>query len=89
MIPFPSKSVLKNRVGWDQQLLIVPYNNHFRAMRKLAHKFVGTKSAAAAYKDAQEMESKWLISRLHHDPNNIIKHLRTYVSVCRLESVPY
>ncbi|KAJ7493151.1 cytochrome P450 [Mycena galericulata] len=64
-------------VGWDQQLVMAPYGKHFRAMRKLAHSHLGTKAAAAAYSEAQEVEARYFISRIHKDPEgSVVKNLR-------------
>ena len=69
----------RRRVGWDQQLLLVPYNRHFRAMRKLAQGLTGTKAAAASYTSVQETEAKYLVSRIHDKPTELVKHLQTYI----------
>ncbi|KAJ7286437.1 cytochrome P450 [Mycena rebaudengoi] len=64
-------------VGWDQQLLLAPYGKHFRIMRKLAHNFLGTKVSAAAYHPAQESEVRYLITRIHDNPDGLVKDVRS------------
>lgn len=71
-------------VGWDQQLLLVPYNRHFRAMRKLAQGLTGTKAAAASYVFVQETEAKHLVSRIHEKPTQLVKHLQTTIGAILL-----
>ncbi|KAJ7451701.1 cytochrome P450 oxidoreductase [Mycena latifolia] len=71
-------------VGWDQQLLLAPYGKHFRAMRKLAHNHIGTKAGAAAYYEVQETEVKYLISRLHKNPEDLVKNLRISIGAILL-----
>ena len=75
------------RVGWDQQLLLVPYNKHFRAMRKLAQGLTGTKAAAALYSSVQETEAKYLVSRIHERPTELVKHLQTFVYSLTIHSL--
>ena len=48
-------------------------------MRKLAQSLTGTKAAAALYSTVQETEAKYLVSRIHEKPTELIKHLQTYV----------
>ena len=69
--------ILHLSVGWDQQLLLVPYNRHFRAMRKLAQGLTGTKAAAASYTSVQEAEAKYLVSRIYEKPSELVSHLQT------------
>ncbi|KAJ7644765.1 cytochrome P450 oxidoreductase [Roridomyces roridus] len=74
-------------VGWDQQLLFVPFNgNHFRAMRKLAHHHLGTKVAASQYHEVQETEVKHLVSRLRgtNDSEGLVKNLRITIGAILL-----
>ncbi|KAF7369676.1 O-methylsterigmatocystin oxidoreductase [Mycena venus] len=55
-------------VGWDQQLLLVTYGKHF----------------PAAYHEVQETEVKYLISRLHGDPEGLVKNLRITIGAILL-----
>ncbi|KAF7358162.1 O-methylsterigmatocystin oxidoreductase [Mycena venus] len=71
-------------VGWDQQLVLATYGKHFRTMRKLAHHHLGTKAAAVAYHEVQETEVKYLISRLHRDPEGLVKNLRITIGAILL-----
>ena len=71
--------ILYRRVGWDQHLVLSPYNRHFRVMRKLAQGLTGTKAAAGSYTTVQELETKYLVSRIHEKPTELVKHLETCV----------
>lgn len=48
-------------------------------MRKLAQGLTGTKAAAALYTSVQETEAKYLVSRIHEKPTELVKHLQTCV----------
>lgn len=48
-------------------------------MRKLAQGLTGTKAAAASYTSVQETEAKYLVSRIHDKPTELVKHLQTYI----------
>ena len=48
-------------------------------MRKLAQGLTGTKAAAALYSSVQETEAKYLVSRIHERPTELVKHLQTCV----------
>ncbi|KAJ7190886.1 cytochrome P450 oxidoreductase [Mycena pura] len=71
-------------VGWDQQLVLASYGKHFRTMRKLAYRHLGTKAAAAAYHEVQETEVRYLISRLHEDSEGLVKNLRITIGAILL-----
>ncbi|KAJ3742330.1 cytochrome P450 [Lentinula detonsa] len=71
-------------VGWDKQLLLAPYGDHFRAMRKLAHRHLGTKAAAATYSDTQELQSRHLIARLQDHPGDVVKNIRITIGAILL-----
>ena len=48
-------------------------------MRRLAQGLTGTKAAAALYSSVQEFEAKYLVSRIHEQPTELVKHLQTCV----------
>lgn len=69
-------------VGWDKQLVMSPYGDHFRAMRKLAHKHFGTKAAVLIYHESQEIEARRLVAKLHAqgtEVTNLYKLLRSAI----------
>ncbi|KAF9522454.1 cytochrome P450 [Crepidotus variabilis] len=66
-------------VGWDQQLVMSPYNKHFRLMRKFAHNFLGTKAAAQKYETVQEAEARTFALNASQDSEHFEQHLRTSI----------
>ncbi|KAJ7239357.1 cytochrome P450 oxidoreductase [Mycena rebaudengoi] len=75
----PATNLLCLSVGWVQQLIFAPYGKHFRTMRKLAHSHLGTKASAAAYHEVQETEVRYLISRIHDNPDDLMKEVRSAI----------
>ncbi|KAG5726574.1 O-methylsterigmatocystin oxidoreductase [Termitomyces sp. T112] len=63
-------------VGWDQQLILAQYGDHFRAMRKMMKTYLGSPSAITNFRHIQELETRYFLTRILDDPANLISHIR-------------
>lgn len=57
-------------------MIMAPYGEHFRAMRKMTHSYIGTKFAVTSYAPAQELETRYFLSRVRKDPQKLIENIR-------------
>ncbi|OCB88748.1 cytochrome P450 [Sanghuangporus baumii] len=64
-------------IGWENQLAMQPYTNHFRAYRKNIHSVVGTKSAVSQFYQLQDMEVRRFLLRILNEPSKLLHHIRT------------
>ncbi|KAG6817816.1 hypothetical protein H0H87_003224 [Tephrocybe sp. NHM501043] len=63
-------------VGWDQQMIMAQYGEHFRTMRKLLKSYLGSPSAITNFRPLQELETRYFLARILGDPTNLISHIR-------------
>ncbi|KAF8511558.1 cytochrome P450 oxidoreductase [Hysterangium stoloniferum] len=63
-------------VGWNRQLIISPYNEHFRLMRKLMAKYIGTKSSLTVFYAIQENHTHLLMARILEEPERFLSSIR-------------
>ncbi|KNZ79591.1 O-methylsterigmatocystin oxidoreductase [Termitomyces sp. J132] len=63
-------------VGWDQQMILAQYGDHFRTMRKLLKSYLGSASAITNFCHIQELETRHFLARILDDPVNVISHIR-------------
>lgn len=57
-------------------MIMAPYGEHFKAMRKMAQSFIGTKSAVSSYAYAQEQETRYFLARIQEDPRSLFGNIR-------------
>ena len=76
-VPTASPSdILRNRIGWNLQMILSPYGERFRSMRKLVARHIGTNASIAKYRPAQEREALHFLSRVSENPDNFLKDIR-------------
>lgn len=71
-------------MGWDQSVVLCPYNDRFRNMRRVLHRYLGSRGQLdkmQPYHGVLEVAVQQLLVRLLREPAAFIKHLRK--CVCR------
>ena len=66
-------------IGWDQSLVLSPYGERFRDIRRLMHQFIGTEKLVSNFSDVQEQEAKRFLRRLADKPTKFEDHVKKYV----------
>lgn len=69
-----------SRAGWDQILGTAEYSDRFRAMRKALHQEIGSTKSVARFNSVQEVEVRRFLLRVLDGPDDLINHLRKYVT---------
>ena len=64
------------RLGWENALAMLPYNDRFRTYRKSLARIIGTKSLTSQYDALQEVEVGHLLLRILAQPENLIQHIK-------------
>ncbi|KAF8994492.1 cytochrome P450 oxidoreductase OrdA-like protein [Cyathus striatus] len=72
-------------VGWNKQMLLSQYDNHFRAMRRLLKSYIGTPAALLKLQSAQTLEARILLGRMLEKPENMIAYFRVAVGAITLK----
>lgn len=67
-------------MGWANSLGLVPHNNLFRAQRKIVQQIIGTNSVASQFNVLQEAEVGHFLLHLLESPENLVDHVKTFVS---------
>ena len=65
--------------GYGVFFSLMSYNNTFRHHRKLVHQQLGTKAAAARFRDIQDIESRRFLLRVLNKPASLLEHIKTLV----------
>ncbi|KAF8510748.1 cytochrome P450 oxidoreductase [Gautieria morchelliformis] len=63
-------------IGWNQQMILSPYGDRFRNMRKMVHRFIGTKSAITAFIPIQHLQTRLFLARTFEKPENLFSNIR-------------
>ncbi|KAG6845864.1 hypothetical protein H0H87_002555 [Tephrocybe sp. NHM501043] len=63
-------------VGWDQQMLLAQYGEHFRTMRKMLKSYLGSPSAVSKFQPIQELETRYFLARILENPANLMTEIR-------------
>ncbi|KAI0261388.1 cytochrome P450 [Gloeopeniophorella convolvens] len=63
-------------IGWNLQMILSPYNDHFRSMRKLVARHIGTNVAITKFRPIQQLEMRYFLARVCEDPENFLKDIR-------------
>ena len=70
----------ETRIGWDKILSGEQYSDRFRAQRKNIHAVIGTKAAVSRFFELQEAEVRRFLFRVLESPEELLHHIRTFVS---------
>lgn len=76
----PRMVVAGEMIGWDQSLVLSPYGERFRDIRRLMHQFIGTEKAISNFNELEEHEIQRCLGRILQTPEDWPTHLRTSVS---------
>ncbi|KAF5387184.1 hypothetical protein D9615_001583 [Tricholomella constricta] len=63
-------------VGWDQQMIMAQYGEHFRTMRKLLKSYLGSPTAVSTFRHIQEIETRYFLARVLDNPTKLISNIR-------------
>ncbi|KAG5645609.1 hypothetical protein DXG03_005747 [Asterophora parasitica] len=63
-------------VGWDQQMILAQYGDHFRSMRKMLKGYLGSPSSVSQFQHIQELETSYFLARVLDDPAKLISNIR-------------
>ncbi|EIN11187.1 cytochrome P450 oxidoreductase [Punctularia strigosozonata HHB-11173 SS5] len=72
-------------IGWNRQMILSTYNDHFKSMRKLVYRYIGTKAAISRHQPIQEREIRYFLARVQDDPSQILHYLRVAVGSIHLQ----
>ncbi|KAN0135849.1 Cytochrome P450 [Lactarius tabidus] len=72
-------------IGWNLQMILSPYGERFRSMRKLVARHIGTNAGIAKFRPAQEREVLYFLSRISENPDDFLKDLRLSVAAIFLK----
>ena len=73
----PRMVVAGEMIGWDQSLVLSPYGERFRDIRRLLHQFIGTEKAITSFNELEEHEVKECLRRILSNPDDWLTQLRT------------
>ncbi|KAI0267866.1 cytochrome P450 oxidoreductase [Gloeopeniophorella convolvens] len=63
-------------VGWSLQMILSPYNDRFRSMRKLVARHIGTNVAVTKFRPVQELEMRYFLARVCENQDNFLEDIR-------------
>ncbi|KAH9051796.1 cytochrome P450 oxidoreductase [Lactarius vividus] len=72
-------------IGWNLQMILSPYGERFRSMRKLVARHIGTNASIAKFRPAQEREAIHFLARVSENPDNFLKDIRLSVAAIFLK----
>lgn len=70
---------MSDRCGLEDSLSFLQYGERFRAVRKLIHKFMGTRTSVSRFEPVEEAEARRMMWRILKEPKKFTDHFRTYV----------
>ena len=65
-----------DRLGWENSLAFIPYNDRFRIYRKNIARIIGAKSSVAQFNPLQEAEVAHFLLRILKEPDNLVHHIK-------------
>ncbi|KAI0060742.1 cytochrome P450 [Artomyces pyxidatus] len=66
-------------VGWKDVLVLLPYNDKFKACRRMMQSVIGTRSSVDQFRNTLEAESQHMVRRLINEPENFVGPVRKAV----------
>ena len=76
----PPLLVAGQMIGWNQSLVLSPYGERFRDIRRLLHQYIGTEKAIEKFHGIEEQECHRFLQRLLQDPDTWINHMKKYLT---------
>ncbi|KAI0046723.1 cytochrome P450 [Auriscalpium vulgare] len=66
-------------VGWKDVLVLLPYNDKFKACRRMMQQVIGTRSSVDQFRNTLETEASHAVRRLLNEPENFAGPVRKAV----------
>jgi hypothetical protein len=66
-------------VGWKDVLVLLKYNDKFKACRRMLQGVIGTRASVEKFRDTLEEESALMLRRILNEPENFVGPVRKYV----------
>ena len=66
-------------MGWDQSLVLSPYGERFRDIRKFLHKYIGSRGQLEKmerFHGLIEYHTRRFLERLSRQPEHFVEHIR-------------
>lgn len=66
-------------MGWSQALILSPYGDRFRDIRRFLHRYLGSRGQfekIEPFYELIESETRRLLVRLRHQPEHYVDHVR-------------
>ena len=78
----PTMPMAGELMGWSQALILSPYGDRFRDIRRLLHRYLGSRGQfdrIAPFYSLLQHETHRFATRLLHSPEHFVDHIRKYV----------
>src|SRR6266403_2206906 len=75
----PHLTMACDLVGWKDVLVLLKYNDKFKACRRMLQGVIGTRASIEKFRDSLEEESSLMLRRLLDEPENFVGPVRKYV----------
>lgn len=75
----PHLTMACDLVGWKDVLVLLKYNDKFKACRRMLQGVIGTRASVEKFRDTLEEESALMLRRILNEPENFVGPVRKYV----------
>ena len=75
----PHLTMACDLVGWKDVLVLLKYNDKFKACRRMLQGVIGTRASVEKFRDTLEEESALMLRRILDEPENFVGPVRKYV----------
>ncbi len=75
----PHLTMACDLVGWKDVLVLLKYNDKFKACRRMLQGVIGTRASVEKFRDTLEEESALMLRRILDEPDNFVGPVRKYV----------
>lgn len=75
----PHLTMACDLVGWKDVLVLLKYNDKFKACRRMLQGVIGTRASVEKFRDTLEEESSLMLRRILDEPENFVGPVRKYV----------
>ncbi|KIJ44994.1 hypothetical protein M422DRAFT_30174 [Sphaerobolus stellatus SS14] len=65
-------------IGWNRQMILAPYGEHFLSMRKLVARHIGTRKSLVEFQSIQETEIRRFLFRVYEHPRTLLRSIRLF-----------
>ena len=75
----PHLTMACDLVGWKDVLVLLKYNDKFKACRRMLQGVIGTRASVEKFRDTLEEESALMLRRILDEPEDFVGPVRKYV----------